>query len=199
MPQTRRSWIVRVGLVLVLGAMTGAPAWATVIVPANVEVLAAEAAVIVHAVVVDVRAQRVPGESRIDSIVTLEASTYWKGDLGATVTIRLPGGRLGRYRSVVVGAPVLAPGEEVVLFLAGDAPSLPHVIGMSQGLYRVVGDPVTGRRLVVPSPLLAPTGAPVPVVRGDATRRLASVDEFGQLLTAIASRAARPSGVGAER
>ena len=194
MPRTLETGMVRIGLVMALVTTASGSARATVMVPADLEVLATEATVIVRGVVVDVRARRSPAGSRIDSIVTLEASTYWKGDLGATVTLSVPGGRLGRYRSVVVGAPVFVPGDEVVLFLAGGAPSLPHVLGMSQGLYRVFGDPASGRQLVLPSPVLASPTTAGPIVRGDATRRLTTIDEFGAMLMDITAEPAGAEG-----
>jgi len=47
------------------------------------------------------------GRRRIDSLVTIEAEQYLKGDFGERVTFRVPGGRIGRYRSVMVGAAVV--------------------------------------------------------------------------------------------
>ena len=49
----------------------------------------------------------------------------------------MPGGRLGRYRSLVVGAPTFEAGQRVVVFLGATPPSLPYVLGMSQGVFRV--------------------------------------------------------------
>jgi hypothetical protein len=38
---------------------------------------------------------------------------------------RVPGGQVGRYRRVLIGAPEFSEGEEVVLFLKGRAPGVP--------------------------------------------------------------------------
>jgi hypothetical protein len=38
---------------------------------------------------------------------------------------------------VLIGVPEFAPGQEVVLFLAGRAPALPMPFGLSQGVFRV--------------------------------------------------------------
>ena len=78
----------------------------------------------------------------------------------------MPGGQVGRYRRLMVGAPVFVEGEEVVLFLKGRR-RVPFPFGLSQGVYRVVRA-ASGQSLVTP-----PTVAEAPgrVVRGDPSRR----------------------------
>lgn len=178
--------------VMCLGGATVTPAGATVVLPADLQELAEQAVVIVRGRVVDVQARQVDGPARVESVVTFAASTYLKGDLGTTVTFRVPGGRIGRYRTVVVGAPVVSPGDELVLFLGGHPPAVPHVLGLSQGLFRILRDPRTGRRVVSPSPLLSAPSRAVPVVRGDPSRRLATVGEFGALVRQVLAPGVRP-------
>src|SRR3989454_3262808 len=55
--------------------------------------------------VVAVDAQWTPDRRTIETLVTLEVESYLKGALGGTVQFRVPGGTLGRFRSIVVGAP----------------------------------------------------------------------------------------------
>ena len=55
----------------------------------------------------------------------------------------------------MIGAPQFQPGEEAVLFLSASGPSIAHIFGLSQGLYRVKVDSRTGRRMVVPPVLTA--------------------------------------------
>jgi hypothetical protein len=148
----------------------GSAAHATIVLPADLGDLTRGARAIVHGRVVDVRAVRAEDRRHVDTLVTLEAMAYLKGDLGATVTFRVPGGQLGRYRSVTIGAPVFEAGEEVVLFLSARGPSIPYVLGLSQGAFRVIVDPQTSDKLVVPPPLVAGLTAG-PVVRGDAARQ----------------------------
>ena len=74
------------------------------------------------------------------------AAEYLKGNLGEHVTVRVPGGQIGRYRTVFVGAPEFREGDEVVLFLKQAGRSDPYIIGLSQGAFRVVPDARTGRR-----------------------------------------------------
>ena len=66
------------------------------------------------------------------------SNSYLKGALGPTLRFRVPGGELGRFRSIVVGAPEFAVDERVVVFLGARGPSVPYVLGLSQGVFRVV-------------------------------------------------------------
>src|SRR5512133_2066001 len=90
---------------------------ATVLVPAEFHEVVAGSQIIVYGRVAAVRAEWSDDRSRIESIVTVTAGTYLKGGPGSTVTFRVPGGQIGRYRNVMIGAPQLQPGEEAVFFL----------------------------------------------------------------------------------
>src|SRR5687767_15921943 len=96
---------------------------ATVIVPIEFRELVATAPGIVHGEVVDVRSRWVDGRRSLETFVTIAAAEYLKGNLGEHVTFRVPGGQLGRYRTVFVGVPEFRPGDEVVLFLKRAGPS----------------------------------------------------------------------------
>ena len=111
-------------------------------------------------------------------VVTVTAGTYLKGGPGETVTFRVPGGQIGRYRNVMIGAPQFQPGDEAVFFLSASGPSIAHIFGLSQGLFRVSVDARTGRRLVVPPVLMSNSDQAQTVVRGDPARRQLSLDEF---------------------
>src|SRR5687768_7359219 len=78
---------------------------ATVLVPIEFRELVSIAPVIVHGRVVDVRSAFVDGRRSVETFVTVEAGDYLKGQLGPNFTIRIPGGQMGRYRTVFVGAP----------------------------------------------------------------------------------------------
>ena len=178
-------------LVVLAAAVAAVPAVrATVLVPADLGDLVRGSQAIVHGRVVDVTAEWADGRRRIDSLVTIEAEQYLKGDFGERVTFRVPGGRIGRYRSVMVGAPSFAEGDEVVLFLGASGPSIPYVLGLSQGVFRVIEDPQTNARLVVPPPVVA--GVDVqPVRRGDSGRRPMPLDRFADEVRALASGGTR--------
>jgi hypothetical protein len=56
--------------------------------------------------------------------VTIDVEESLKGSLGRTVQFLVPGGALGRYRSIFVGAPQFVV-ERVVVFLGWRGPSYP--------------------------------------------------------------------------
>jgi hypothetical protein len=132
---------------LVVGVLVTSQVDATVLVSADLPELVADARAIVHGRVVATQPQVAEGSRTIETIVTVAADEYLKGDLGARVSLRVPGGQLGFRRSVVIGAPVFTPGDQVVLFLGGSGPSLPWIIGLNQGVYRVRGDRAGGRSI----------------------------------------------------
>jgi len=151
---------------------------ATVLLPAEFREVVAGSQIIVYGRVLDVRPEWSDDRTRIDTVVSLEAGTYLKGGPGDSVTFRVPGGQIGRYRNIMVGAPEFRAGEEVVLFLSAAGPSIAHVFGLNQGVYRVRVDARTGRRLVVPPVLTASSDAPQAVVRGDQSRQPLPLDTF---------------------
>ena len=85
---------------------------------------------------------------------------------------------MGPYLSVMPGAPRFSEGEDVVLFLAGAPPEVPHILALSQGVFRVVRDPATGARTVVPELLRASADGAVQVIRGDLTRKPTPLGRF---------------------
>jgi hypothetical protein len=152
---------------------------ATVIVPIEFRELVTGAPVIVHGQVVDVRSDWVDGRRSIETFVTIAVREYLKGNLGDSVTFRVPGGQLGRYRTVFVGAPAFQEGDEVVLFLKHAGPSHPYIVGLSQGAFRVVADARTGRRMVTTPVVMGKGGDQAePIVRGDAVRKPLPIDAF---------------------
>lgn len=156
---------------------------ATVIVPADLNELTASAEAVVYGRVVEVRALVSNDRRRVESLVVVEAIGYMKGDLGRTVAFRVPGGQVGAYRTVMVGAPSFERGDEAVLFFGRRGPSLPHLVGFSQGVYRVQIDERTGRRLVVPPPAIS-SGENVKIARG--TRAPMPLDAFAAQVRALA-------------
>lgn len=152
---------------------------ATTVLPADFADMVGRSSLIVHGTVVDVRAQTTAGRRSIESLVTLQVIDPLKGTPPQRIVFRVPGGQVGRYRRVMVGAPEFRPGDEVVLFLDGRPPVVPMPFGLSQGVYRVRR---SGAGAVV-------TPAPVPgggrVVRGDPARRPVSVEAFARQVRAV--------------
>jgi hypothetical protein len=166
------------GLLAGMMAALTAAAQATVIVPGSLTDLVRDAQVIVRGKVLEVRPQWADGRRRVERVVTVEADTYLKGDFGRVVVFKSPGGELGRYRSVVVGAPSFREGEEVVLFLDAVGPALPHIVGFSQGVLRIVREADTGRAVVAAALLDSPGSSPVTIERGDPARQPEAFDHF---------------------
>jgi hypothetical protein len=176
---------------LVVALLLAVPAVirATVLLPIEFRELVTVATTIVHGRVAEVRAEWVDGRRSIETFLTIDADEYFKGGPGETVIVRVPGGQMGRYRTVLVGAPEFQRGDEVVLFLRGNPARGAVIVGLSQGAFRVAPDRA-GRR-VVTTPVLM--GKPVdqrePIVRGDAARRPLPVDAFRDLVKSVMSGA----------
>ncbi len=171
-------------LVLTVAVILGAGRiGAITVTPMTFEELVAESAAVVYARVADVRGLWTSDRRAIDSLITMEALRYLKGDLGPSVLMRLPGGEAGGVINVLPGAPVLREGELVVLFLASRGPAIPTALGLGQGIFRVVRDAQSGATLVTPPPLKASVAGRV--LRGAVERRLLTLDAFEANVRAI--------------
>jgi hypothetical protein len=161
------------------------PARATVLIPADLGELSRDARAIVRGRVAALDAQWTEDRGTIETIVTLEVESSIKGALGPVVRFRVPGGDFGRFRSIVVGAPGFAIDQRVIVFLGAHGPSVPYVLGLSQGVFRVVRAG-SGGWLVTPPAILPSTAGPVRIVRGDPARRALPLDDFEQRVRALA-------------
>lgn len=161
---------------LVATALMNVRTTAITVVPMTFEQLVSESEAVIYARVGDVRGQWTTNRRSIESIVTLDALRYLKGGLGETVLIRLPGGQAGGRINLWPGAPVLREGDLVVVFLDSHGPAIPTVLGLNQGIFRVVPDARTGAPIVTPPPLKASEAGRI--VRGAAERRTLTVDAF---------------------
>jgi hypothetical protein len=157
---------------------------ATVLIPADFREIVSGSQIIVHGRVTDVRPEWIEGRRRIESVVTLQPSSFYRGTPARAVTFRVPGGRIGRYKSVTVGAPEFRTGEEVVLFLKAQGPSVPQVFGLNQGVFRVRVDE-RGRRLVTQPVVMAAGDAPETVRRGAAGRAPLALDQFAAQIRTV--------------
>ncbi|MGQ0736054.1 MAG: hypothetical protein ACT4QD_20670 [Acidobacteriota bacterium] len=166
---------------LAVGTLSSVSLSAATVVPMTFEQLVEEASVVVLARVAEVRGQWTADRRSIDSVMTLETLRYFKGDWGATVMIRTPGGEAGGRMHVIPGAPVFREGDLVVLFLAGRGPAIPTPVGLGQGVFRVVRDSRTGEGRVSPPPLRASEGGRV--LRGAPGRPLLSIEAFDAVIS----------------
>lgn len=173
----------RVCIVATLLCLLAGSVRATVLVPADLAELSHDAQVIARGQVVAIDARWSDGRRAIETIVTLEAETYLKGDMGRMVQFRVPGGTMGRYRNIVMGAPQFSVGQRVVVFLGASGPRVPFILGLGQGVYRL-GVAPSGDVLVSPPPIMP--GVAGPIVRGAATRQPAPLAEFERSVRALA-------------
>ena len=164
-----------VSVVLLLGVSR--PVGATVLLPADLGDLSREAFAIARGRIVSADSRWTSSDRRaIETIVTMEADSWLKRDLGRTIQFRVPGGRVGRFRSLVVGAPSFDRGQQVIVFLGAAPPALPYVLGLGQGVFRIAPD--SAGYVVTPSALFPQSGPPARVVRGDPARRPMALVEF---------------------
>jgi hypothetical protein len=166
-----------------------ATARATVIIPADLAELSRDAIAIVRGRVAAVDPRWTEDRGTIETIVTLEAEGYLKGALGQVVRFRVPGGELGRFRSIVVGAPEFAVDQQVVVFLGAHGPTVPHVVGFNQGVFRLVRAADNSGWLVTPPANLPAAAGSVRVIRGDLNRRPLPLADFEQRVRALAGGA----------
>ena len=159
---------------------------ASLIVPADLPTLVSEAQTIALGRVTEVRGVIRPGTRRVDSYVAFAVDEPIKGEASGTIIFRTLGGVSGRYRTIVHGSPAFAPGDEAVLFLGRGA--TPYPIGLTQGVFRVRRDRVTGARAILPPPMLIDPKATMTVRRGDGTRVPIAVESFTSMVRALASR-----------
>lgn len=172
-------------LMVTLTILFAPAAEATVALPADLGDLSRDAYAIARGRIVSIEARWTAGERRaIESLVTMEADAWLKRDLGETIQFRVPGGRLGRYRNIVMGAPAFAPGQHVIVFLGTSPPALPFVLGLSQGVFRVVAGP--NGSLVTPPAILPTAGSPLKIVRGDPARQAMKLADFEQTVRQLA-------------
>lgn len=158
---------------------------ASVIRPIEFNDLVARAQAIVYGRVVGLHSRYNDDRTKIDTLVTVEVGSYLKGDLGKEIGFVVPGGTMGRYRMMAVGAPTFTEGEEVVLFLTARAPAIPHILGQSQGVFRVAVDSRTGERTIarVPRPGFGTNREPIG--RGSPANPPMSLSAFSGLVRTL--------------
>ena len=158
---------------------------ATVLLPAEFREIVNGSDIIAYGRVTETRVEWSGDRKNVATLVTFQVGTYLKGGPGEALVFKVPGGTIGRYRNVLVGAPQFNTGDEAVLFLNSRGREFPSVFGLNQGVFRVSLDTDTQRRMVTP-PLLARGDTPEMVVRGAASRRSLPLETFGaEVLTVL--------------
>jgi hypothetical protein len=144
--------------------------------------------------VLDASPRLTDDRGRVETVVTFQAGTYLKGGSGETITFTVPGGQVGRYRTVLVGAPQFRAGDEVVLFLTRRGGAQPGVFGLNQGVFRVRLDDRTRQRVVVLPVLMARGASPEAVARGARERRPLALEAFAAEVLAVMAQPAPEAG-----
>ena len=164
---------------------------ASVSIPVEFRQLVREAEMIVRGHVTDVRPIQVEGAG-VESVATVAVDSVLKGPADAFVYVQLPGGAVGRYRYVMVGAPTLHVNESAVFFLRRGADNAWRPVGLAAGIYAVGLESGTGRAVVRP-PALSDRTAGGALVRGDVRRKLTGVTDFESLIRLVlTARVAAP-------
>jgi hypothetical protein len=166
-------------------ALLAAQVGATTLVPADLGELARDAGAIVRGRVTGTAAQWTGDRRSIETVVTIETEASLKGSLGPSARFAVPGGSLGRYRRIFVGAPEFIVGQRVVVFLGWRGPGVPYLLGLGQGVFRLEADRDRGW-LVTPPPMVPPSGGTVRIVRGDSARGRMPLGEFEQRVRELA-------------
>jgi hypothetical protein len=162
---------------------------ATVLVPAEFREVVNGADLIVYARVSSIQARWSDDRKHVDTLVTLQAGTYLKGSARETLVVVVPGGTIGRFMNVTVGAPAFNAGDEAVFFLTTRGRDL-AIFGLNQGVFRVSTEGASRRRLVTP-PLMSRGSGPETVVRGDPARRPVPLETFGAQVQAVLAESGR--------
>src|SRR6185436_19705962 len=126
----RRSCLVLT--VLVGLALTAETLFASTFLSAEFREVVSEASTIVRGRVTDVRAMR-SLDGDVESVVTIAVEASLKGPAEAFVAMRVPGGTIGRYRTVMTGAPVMQVGDHAVFFLKRGPGNSLWPVGLAQG------------------------------------------------------------------
>lgn len=171
----------------VVAALAVVPLRATSAIPTDLADVVASATLIVRGRVVDTRSFTEIANGPVMTAVTITADEVLKGTAGASVTFRVHGGELGRYRYTVIGSPTFVVGDEAYVFLKRTSAGALWTVGMSAGVYRVNG--------TVTAPIVAGVTATAgaSVQRGDVRRKPMAPGEFESLVRMLMNSVGTPS------
>ena len=138
------------GLALAAAVLTAAAAHATTLERLSMGQLVEEADFVFEGVVTDVtyRNSTVSGPDdvvRPYTFVTLDVLRSFKGRsaAGSRIVLRLPGGRRGNGRTLMVsGVPVFQPGDRDILFVQRNGQDWCPLVGWEYGRFRIIGGAV---------------------------------------------------------
>lgn len=149
---------------------------ATSTIPTDLADVVTSATLIVRGRVVDTRSFADIANGPVMTAVTVAVDDVLKGTADASVTFRVHGGEMGRYRYTVIGSPTFAVGDQAYFFLRRAASGSLWPVAMSAGIYRITN--------TVNAPVVAGLTATVgaTVTRGDVRRKPMAPSEFASLV-----------------
>jgi hypothetical protein len=135
-------------------ALTGfclSAAWGTTVVPPTFDQLVSQAELIFQGAVTDVRSEwaGAGAQRHIVTYVTFKVEERFKGNAGATYSIRLLGGTVDGETMEVTDAPKFIVGDRDILFVENNGRQFVPLVGISHGRFRVDRDQTTGRDVVM--------------------------------------------------
>ncbi len=137
-----------IGAILLLFLASPIVAEAATVEPMTLDQMAQRAEAIFLGKVVAQRAEFNAQRNRIYTYVTLTVERFLKGGSGEReMTIRLWGGQVGPYTSIVPGTPQFLEGEEVLLFCSGSRARVPTLLGLSLGKFTLTRNDAGARIL----------------------------------------------------
>ena len=124
-------------------------AWGTTVVPPTFEELVSQAEVIFQGAVTDVRSEwaGAGAERHIVTYVTFRVAESFKGNAGATYSIRLLGGTVDGETMEVTDTPKFNVGDRDILFVENNGSQFVPLVGIAYGRFRVDREETTGREV----------------------------------------------------
>ncbi len=178
MRRSRPTLIVTVVAATYVAAMA---VQASTFLPADFSRVVADSDAVVVGRVTDVRTAQTPAGD-VETVATVRRDVLIKGDdaLPVFLSVRVPGGTRGRYRTVVPGAPTVHVGDAAVYFLTRH-PDGWRPTTWSSAIFRLE---LVDRQLRVHPPVVAETTATVgaTVTRGDLRRRTMPLGTFESMV-----------------
>ena len=123
----------------------------TTVVPPTFDQLVSQAEVIFQGAVTDVRSEWAGAgtQRHIVTYVTFRVEDRFKGNAGATYSIRLLGGTVDGETMEVTDTPKFNVGDRDILFVENNGSQFVPLVGISHGRFRVDRDQTTGRDVVM--------------------------------------------------
>jgi len=129
-----------------LAALAGS-ATATIVLRVSPKELADTAPMVIEGRVATVDQRWDDGRTCINTYAVVNVDRTHKGPAAGSVTVKIPGGRVGDEEVRVEGTAKLEAGEDCLLFLWKDGKGEWVVLGEAQGKFRLWHDAKTGRRM----------------------------------------------------